>query len=123
MNQARLFREAAARANQGRDRTGWRYSPSLRRLAIEYCQSRREHRRPFREIAEALGVSTVTLGRWLESEREDPGPRLREVVIEESTPAPPSATPEPHLTVVTPSGLRIEGLDLSGVIELMRRVA
>lgn len=123
MDQARLFREAAARANQGRDRTGWRYPPSLRRLAVEYCHSRREHRRPFREIAEALGVSTVTLGRWLEKARDDSVPRLREVVIEETTPVPTSASLEAQLAVVTPSGLRIEGLDLNGVIELMRRLS
>lgn len=118
MDRARLFREAAARANQGRDRTGWRYTPSLRRLAVEYCQSRRERQRPFWEIAEALGVSTVTLGRWLEKDREQSRPRLREVVIEE--PAPTSS--EARLTVVTPSGLRIEGIDLCGVIELMRNL-
>lgn len=116
MNRARLFRETAARANEGRDRAGWRYSASLRRLAIEYCHACRHAHQPFSEIADALGVSTVTLGRWLEKEREDARGRFREVVVE--PPAPKAV--EPQLAVVTPSGLRVEGLDLSQVIELSR---
>lgn len=116
MDRARLFRETAARANEGRDRTGWRYSASLRRLAIEYCHACRRAQQPFSEIAEALGISTVTLGRWLEKEREDAPGRFREVVVE---PVVPKAA-EPQLAVVTPSGLRVEGLDLNQVIELSR---
>lgn len=114
MDRVRLFREAAARANEGRDRTGWRYSASLRRLAIEYCRASRHAHQPFSEIAETLGISTVTLGRWLE--KEDAPSRFREVVVE---PLAPKAV-EPQLAVVTPSGLRVEGLDLSQVIELSR---
>lgn len=116
MDRARLFREAAARANEGRDRTGWRYSASLRRLAIEYCRVCRRAHKPFSEIAESLGISTVTLGRWLEKEGEQEPSRFREVVV---GPVVPKAV-EAQLAVVTPSGLRVEGLDLSQVIELSR---
>lgn len=116
MDRARLFRETAARANGGRDRSGWRYSAALRRLAIEYCHFCRRAHQPFSEIAEALGISTVTLGRWLEKEREDAPGRFREVVVE---PAVPKSA-EAQLAVVTPAGLRVEGLDLSQVIELSR---
>jgi hypothetical protein len=116
MDRAKLFRESAARANEGRDRNGWRYTAALRRLAVEYCHScRRSHQR-FSEIADSLGVSTVTLGRWLEKERGATSPGFREVIVE-----PTALVPEAgHLTVLTPSGLRIEGLDLSGVVELAR---
>ena len=71
---------------------------------------------PFSEIAEALGISTVTLGRWLEKERAEAPGRFREVVVE--PPVPKAA--EAQLAVVTPAGLRVEGLDLSQVIELSR---
>ena len=60
MDRAKLFREAAAHANEGRDRNGWRYTAALRRLAVEYCHSCRRSHQPFSEIADALGVSTVT---------------------------------------------------------------
>jgi len=114
MDRARLFREAASRANEGRDRTGWRYPAALRRLAVEYCHACRRTHQSFSEIAEALGISTVTLGRWLDTESESSPSRFREVVVEPLQPSPTS----PALTVVLPSGLRVEGLGLSQVIEL-----
>ena len=117
MDQAELFRETAARANEGRDRTGWRYSASLRRLAVEYCRSCRSRQQPFAEIARALGVSTLTLGRWLQEAQREPGPRFREVVLDQSAPSP---SVDAALAVVMPSGVRVEGLSLSGVIELAR---
>jgi transposase-like protein len=85
-------------------------------LAIEYCHACRRAHQPFSEIAEALGISTVTLGRWLEKDRADSSSRFREVVVE---PVVPKAA-EAQLAVVTPSGLRVEGLELSQVIELSR---
>lgn len=117
MDRARLFREAAAKANEGRDRTGWRYSASLRRLALDHCRSSRRAHQSFSEIARALGVSTVTLGRWLDAEPVEPSTtQFREVVLAPSAPAPAAS----QLVVVLPSGLRVEGLDLRQVLELNR---
>lgn len=117
MDRAKQFREAAARANVGRDRVGWRYPAALRRLAVEYCQTCRLSQRPFTEIAKALGVTTLTLGRWLEKETGDSAPRFREVVVES---AKKDVDESQGLTMIMPSGVRIEGLDLSGVVKLSR---
>ncbi len=115
MDRAKQFREAAARENAGRQKNGWRYSQELRALGAEYCRRRRRSGRSLREIAEDLGVSTLTLTRWLEAPAAAgfrpveviPDPELRDQ--EEST-----------LCALTPGGLRIEGLSWPQVMELAR---
>ncbi len=116
MDRAKQFREAAARENQGRQRNGWRYSPDLRALGTEYCRSQRRAGRSFREIAEDLGVSTLTLSRW-QDEPPIAGFRPVEVIADSEIRDP---TEEMSLSVVTPGGLRIEGLSWAQVLELAR---
>ncbi|NJO55773.1 MAG: hypothetical protein HC834_04770 [Rhodospirillales bacterium] len=115
MDRARRFREAAAQLNQARDRTGWRYSAPLRQLAVDHCRQRRLAHVSFAEIAAELGISTVTLGRWLEQGDAVSSPGFREVVVEGLASAGGST-----LAVVTPTGLRIEGLVFEQVLELTR---
>ena len=68
MDRAKQFRESAARANQGRTKTGWRYSAELRDQAVSHVRERRQSGDSWAELSEELGVSAVTLGRWLEAE-------------------------------------------------------
>ena len=114
MDRAEQFREAAAQENLGRQRTGWRYSRELRALAVEHCRRERRTGRPWTEIAEELGVSTVTLSRWLE-EPAVAGFRAVTVVADELASESSSS-----LAAVTPGGLRLEGLSWSQVKELAR---
>ncbi len=113
---SKQFREAAARENLGRHKNGWRYSPDLRALGAEYCRSQRRAGRPFREIAEDLGVSTLTLSRWHE-ESLSAGFRPVEVIADPEVCDP---IEEMSLSVVTPGGLRIEGLSWPQVMELAK---
>lgn len=121
MDQASLFREAAAQANQGRERQGWRYDANLKAMAVDYCRERREQGWSFVEIARHLGISVLTLSRWLNAV---PPSGVRdsfrpvEVVAEAAVVAPQSPTPAP-LSVVTPGGFRIEGLSWPQVLELV----
>jgi len=55
---ARRFARAA------KQRRGLRYSPALRQLALEYARTAEVGGRTRRQIAESLGLSEVTLGRW-----------------------------------------------------------
>ena len=64
MDRARQFREAAERHNGDRGRTGWRYPPELRAVAVAHCRERREAGRPFSEIVADLGITLVSLSRW-----------------------------------------------------------
>lgn len=120
MDRANRFREAAAELNRHREKKGWRYPAALRRLAVVYCREHRRVGRPWSEITEELGVSAVTLGRWLSSVEPEvvssPSPVFHPVeVVEADVKAVPAV-----LRVVTPGGLQIEGLDFAQVLELAR---
>lgn len=114
MDHLAAFQEAARRENQGRERTGWRYSEEARRLAATYCHAERRLGRSFSSIAESLGITTPTLGRWLE---EPPPPTFHQI---ELRPISPPASAGTGLRVLLPSGLAIEGLSLGQVVELAR---
>ena len=114
MDRAEQFREAAAQENLGRQRTGWRYSRELKALAAAHCRQERRADRPWTEIAAELGVSTVTLSRWLQ---EPPVVGFRAVTVVADEAVSDSSS---SLTAVTPGGLRLEGLSWSQVKELAR---
>ena len=116
MDRAKKFREAAARENRGRHKNGWRYSPELRALGADYSESQRRAGRPLREIADDLGVSTLTLSRWQE---ELPAAGFRPVEVIADPPVC-DRVEDVSLSVVTPGGLRIEGLSWPQVMELAR---
>lgn len=116
MDQAKQFRGLAARENQGRTKAGWRYSAELKRLAVAHVRERRQSGDSWAELSEELGVSALTLGRWLEAEAL---PRFYAVeVVGEAV--EPSASATSALAVLTPGGLRIEGLGWPQVLELTR---
>jgi len=53
------FRQAAARENRGRRDVRRRYSATLRRQAVEYCLTRRQHGERLRDVAVALGCGAL----------------------------------------------------------------
>lgn len=55
MDRTEQFRSAAAAANRGRRRHGWRYTPELKALALEHCRESHASGHSYAEIAEALG--------------------------------------------------------------------
>ena len=130
MDKARMFREAAQRHNEGRDRYGWRYPPELRALAVEYYESVQDG--GVAPAAAALGISPMSLTEWLSS----PVGSSRTLPVPQEEPSPPSLLPVRTATVqvtgasmgprplaldaVTPGGLRIEGLDWARVLDLVR---
>lgn len=144
MERSRLFREAAARHNENRCRKGWRYPPEVRGLAVEYFREQREVGRPEMEIADELGVARASLARWLKERRATGRSEVevagesrvaRASLVHESTEIPAVSGPfvaveihEPApvsdaasgLRVVTPRGLRLEGLAWSQALELVR---
>ena len=116
MDRAKQFRESAARENSGRTKAGWRYSAELKGLAVAHVRQRRQSGDSWAVLSEELGVSSLTLGRWLEAEalaRFYPV----EVVGGEVERSDSGST---SLAVLTPGGLRIEGLEWPQVLELMR---
>jgi hypothetical protein len=98
---------------QALERPGLRYSEELRQVAVEYSRLAERRGQARREIAEALGLCEATLSRWLQGELA----ALHEVVVVERD----AAFNRPVL--VTPSGIRVEGLserELISVLAVLR---
>ncbi len=76
--------------------------------------------------ARALGIAGPTLSRWLEASGEPTRrPGFVPVVLRSSTAVatPASEAVSGRLAVVTPSGFRVEGLDLDGVVTVLQRLS
>ena len=117
--QARGFRKAALRHNQGRSGRGIRYPQQLHEEAVAYTRTRQQEGHRLPEIARDLELKTVTLTRWL---KESQSTSLRPVKILTS-PRPIETSPSPTGVIMTlPNGIRIEGLGLESVVSLLRQI-
>lgn len=96
----------ASRPQQGR----WRCPKALRQRVLEKVEAYRAQGLSRRELAQELGVSESTLLRW----RRQSQAGFRPVRIHEEAQGPAS------LVLITPSGCRLEGLETSTVIEVLR---
>src|SRR5207237_5844729 len=93
---------------------GRRYPPTLREQATTWAQRARRSGVRWHEIAETLGVNLETLRVWCR-DAEGRQPTMRRVVISEER-----ATSV--VSVVAPSGLRIEGLSLRDAIAVLEKL-
>lgn len=93
-----------------------RYGADLRARVVAAARRECRRGRAVATVAREVGLPVETLSTWL---RRKPVARLRPVEIA-SSPIPPLARPE---VVVTVSGLRIEGLDLAGIVALVRALS
>jgi hypothetical protein len=91
-----------------------RYTPALRAQAVAYAMERKGTGAGHALIAEELAVARPTLSAWLVAAKRLPAFRTVEVAD-----LPRDAR---SLVVHSPGGLRIEGLDLAGLAELIRRL-
>lgn len=108
-----LKREVSALGRRGRGRP---YPKDLIEKLLSYTVARRREGATIVEVGEELGMSFMTLRRWFTERKE----RSRFRRVEVATPSPLPA--KSRLIVHGPRGLRVEGLDLEGVAELLRRV-
>jgi transposase len=109
-----LKHELSTLGPRGRGRP---YPKGLLEKLLSYTVARRRQGASVLEVAAELGMNWRTLTRWV---GEKKAARRFERVEVVATPTPASAR---ALVVHGPRGLRIEGLDLAGLVELMRRVA
>jgi len=105
--QVRQKRKQFGRASRGRP-----VPETLRREAVSCWRELREQGRSAGAAAVRLGFAVQTLERWSGQERR----LLRAVVIE-------GEPKQSQWVVHGPCGLRIEGLDMAGLAELLRRLA
>jgi len=110
----RWLRDSVRRHLGGRTGRGVRYPRELREAAVACAQEALRAGKRVEAVAADLGVSGVTLARWLE---RSPGVRRVEVVLEPTAGA--MAQPAKSLVLVTPQGYRVEGLDLGMMAVLL----
>ena len=90
------------------------YPKGLLEKLLSYTVARRRQGATLMTIGTELGMSWRTLARWLSGRAKSRRFERVEVVV---------PAPTPRLLVVHgPRGLRIEGLDIDGVAELVRKV-
>ena len=111
---AESLRSALAIAE--RSGVGRAYPVALRRAVVAYALAGRERGVSVTELAINLHLPIITLQRWI---RRESSSVFRPAMLVESA----SDAPQLVLTVHGPGGLRIEGLDIAGVAELVRRLS
>jgi len=105
-----LQRAVAAHRRSGAPR----YTPELRARISAWVADRRAHGAWWCDVARPLGIPAQTLVRW--SAPAAPAVAMRAVEIID---APLAGT----VTLVAPSGLRIEGVDIATAIAILRGLA
>ena len=108
---ARLRRQARQFLNTSSP-TATRYSASFRREVVDHARARVAAGIPVARIARELGLGPRALQLWL---RSKPRPALRRVRVAIFPPLP-----DPSVVVVTPTGVRGEGLGLESAARLLR---
>jgi hypothetical protein len=113
VKEAAAFRDAVKRA--GKRGPGKRYPAELRRRGVEYLRARQAAGAPLSAVLRELGLRRETLAGWSAPEEAEKQPRFVPVAIVEA--------PAGRIVVHGPGGLRVVGLDVAGVAELLRRLA
>lgn len=96
-----------------------RFSSGLRERLLAVVAEEQSRGRSIQEIAENLGLRLKTLKDWLRDAGRTESPVLRRVVL-----APEERCILPTRTLVVSMGnLRVEGLDLEGLVHLLQALA
>ena len=97
--------------------TATRYSEAFRLEVVSAARDRLAQGVAVSRIAHDLGLRPRTLGLWL---RRNPASKLRRIRVEAEPERAPAIA---NAVLVMPSGVRIEGLDLDGIVRLLRSLA
>lgn len=110
--EARELRRRVARLKRGRPR--FRFSAALRQRITAWVVAQRERGAWWCDLERAIGVPAETLKRWAAPPPvATPGLAMRPVDVID---APPAGT----VTLVSPTGLRIEGVVIADAIAILR---
>jgi hypothetical protein len=109
----RRLRSDARQLTRGKVPTAIRYPAPFRAAAAMLTRTQLDQGASVHRVAGALGLPARSLTRWLQ---QSTPPVLRPVTVRPEPPAAPGAGP----VLVTPQGLRIEGLDLDTLIAVLR---
>ena len=99
---------------------GRRYSKEMRERILGYIEERHDEGVSRTRACDELGLDWGNVHRWKKGRAPRPATSFRRVRVV-ATPEPVAAR-APHLVVHGPGGLRVEGLDVQDVVELLRRL-
>ncbi len=102
-------------ALMGKQGRGQRFSKELKAAAAEYCEARRAKGATFGELEKELGIKNQTLGRWCQHKRRQGRSKFRRVQIV-------NHKPTSSLRLFGPCGIRVDGLSIAQLSELLRRL-
>jgi transposase-like protein len=111
----RRLRAEAERLAQGKSRSQVRYSPAFRRTAVALARMRVQQGSSVARLAQAVGVSMPTLTKWL---RPTAVPGLRPVAV--TSAPPPERCAAASAVLITPKGVRVEGLDRDTLVAVLQ---
>ena len=99
-----------------------RYPEELRRRILDWVDRATAAGRPVSECSKLIGVTTWRFTAWrrIEERLLKPKPELMALVPIET---PVTTSMSGGLTLVTPSGHRVEGLEIAQVVALLRELA
>ena len=110
--------ELRARSGELGKGRGRRYPAELRDELLRAVAEMREQGASWPEMSRALGVTVETLRRWWSEPKRNAASPAALVPVEISTPLVGSS-----LVLVTPGGLRVEGLDVTSAALLLRALS
>jgi hypothetical protein len=114
------FRREVDRRRGSRRRGAPRYEDALVNFAVAHAHAVRAQGGSVHSAASELGLSAVTLGKWLSRGASGAQGCIREVVLSSAAPAPSSsASSAGTLTLTTASGHVVSGLDVSQAAALL----
>jgi hypothetical protein len=112
--QRRIVRAVAALGPRGRTS---RVPEGVRAEIAAYAHSRRVDGASWGAIAEEIGFSVTAVQNWAAA------PARRMLLPVAVRPEPAGSVAPPVLVLITPAGLRVEGLDVSTTVALVRALA
>jgi hypothetical protein len=111
----RRLRAEAQRLTQGKHRTQVRYPDAFRHAAVALARTCLGRGGAVARVARELGVSEPTLTKWL----RPAAPVLRPVTVTAHA-APAVHRPVTSPVLITPHGVRVEGLDRETLVVVLR---
>jgi AraC-like DNA-binding protein len=101
---------------------GQGYSPAVRSRVVRYVRSRRAAGLTWTALSQEVGLSTTTLSNWCRDAHDTPLPQepafLPVHISTAPTPPPPAPAPV-QLSLTSPNGWRVDGLDLASLAQLL----
>lgn len=118
----RRLRTDARHLTHGRVPTAVRYPAAFQAAALALARPRLSRGLSIARVARELGLPSQALGRWLRRPPAAPGPRPRGVLRPVAVVPAAAAVADPPAgpVLLTPQGLRVEGLDRDGLIAVLR---